>query len=200
MKHSQVKVAACRPLTADEQGAVLLAATRPRQVAAWLLMSAAGLRSASALALTVGDARAAVRDGVLRLARRDVKRARAATALPLRLEARVALALWLCARTDEPADAPLLGVSRVTLWSDFRSMFQAAGLAGLDVPGMLGTHVARKTFAARVFVAARERAAAEGSAVSPLEVARRALGHADLSTTIAYLPVAGEDVTAAILA
>lgn len=199
MTQNQIKRTACRPLTAAEQARVLLAATRARQVAAWLLMSGAGLRSASALALTVGDARLAVRDGVLRLPKSAVKRARAATTLPLRPEARVALGVWLCSRTDEPNEALLFGVSRVTMWADFRAMFSAAGLEGLDVPGLLGTHVARKTFARRVIVAARDAAKVNG-AIEPLEIARRALGHGSLATTVAYLPVSTEDVFDAILA
>ena len=199
MTQNQIKRTACRPLNSDEQTRVLMSATRARQVAAWLLMSGAGLRSASALALTLGDARLAVRDGVIRLPKSAVKRARAATVLPLRPEARVALGIWLCARTEEDNAAPLFGVSRVTMWCDFRAMFSAAGLEGLDVPGLLGTHAARKTFAKRVLVAARDAAKGNG-AIEPLEIARRALGHGSLATTVAYLPVSTEDVFDAILA
>jgi len=199
--------AACRPLTTTEIAATTAAlATGPdstRDVALFSLGCASAFRVSGLLALTVGDAREALRGGVLYLRRAGCKGHHAGHAVPLRDDARPAIERLLARRAIDGAtdpEAPLFAgrngdaLSRSQASRVLRAAFAKADLDGAAVPGLLATHSMRKTAAVRIHAAAKDRN------LDALETTRRLLGHKYLDSTRAYLPADDFDTLTAVMA
>jgi site-specific recombinase XerD len=84
---------------------------------------------------------------------------------------------------------PRKGVNRsITKVQAWRILHEA--VVANELTGTLGTHAMRKTFAHRVY----ERLGRD------LVKTQRALGHANINSTVSYLSCADEEIHAAILA
>lgn len=89
-----------------------------------------------------------------------------------------------CGAADGAAARPLAPISRVQA---YRILAAAFRVAGLDM-NSFGTHVMRKTFAARVYVALGE---------NPVKL-QKALGHRWISSTLAYINVDEAEIDRAV--
>ena len=166
-------------------------ATRARALA--VLGIRTGLRISELLSLTVGDVLAGgdVVDRVY-IERRNVKGKREGRSIALHPEARDALRAWILAMGSVPLESPLFPsqkkggpLGRIAAWKVLRRTFRRAG-----INGKVGTHTMRKTFARRIYNALGHDLIRTGMA----------LGHKSISSTIAYLSFAEEDIDAAVLA
>jgi site-specific recombinase XerD len=118
-------------------------------------------------------------------------------------EARAALSVWLealqkmlkgaldpqtpvfCSRVRDAATGLRRAISREQAWRLLTEAFEANELSG-----KLGTHAMRKTFANRMY----EKLGHD------LVKTQRALGHANINSTVQYLSFREEEIDAAILA
>lgn len=195
----------CRPLTDDE---VKLISTSfsgtygKRNKALFLLGVRTGFRISEMLSLRVGDLHQ-LRKIVDRVTvqRRHMKGGKAgktsSRTVLLHQQARDALDAWLQTLAKRKGGlSPELYVfksrtgenrpiSRVQAWRLLQEAFAANGLTG-----KLGTHCMRKTFANKVYDQLDGR----------LEKVQKALGHANINSTIQYLSFREEEIDAAILA
>jgi integrase len=123
--------------------------------------------------------------------------------VPLHPEARAALSVWLegltktakgtldpmtpvfCSRMKDPTTGRKRAISREQAWRILHAAFTSQGLQG-----KLGTHAMRKTFANRVYDLLKH----------DLVKTQRAMGHANINSTVAYLSFREEDIEAAVLA
>ncbi len=185
-----------RPLTDAEVQTVLggLHATRDR--ALFLLGLRTGFRISELLSLTLGDV---VQNGrfvdQISVARRNMKKKTAGRTVVLHPEARTALEELVRELQAEKQTGPetFLFLSREgenhpmnrrTAWSMLRAAYAAAGLTG-----RLGTHAMRKTFAKRIYKALG----------NDLLKTQKAMGHASITSTVAYLSVDEDEINDAIL-
>lgn len=210
------KETACRNLDAREVDALRAACDAGASVdpirdrALVEIMACEGFRVRGACSLTVGSARGALATGTLNLRASANKGGRRGHSVPLRPEAREALCA-LVARHDAhgtgQAREPLFRSRKkggflqpAQAYRIVRALFAAAGLVGLDVPGLLGCHSLRKSFAQNTLRAAERIATETGASPSmALVVVQRALGHQNLDTTKAYLALDGAAVNAAVM-
>jgi integrase len=173
-----------------------------RNKALFLLGVRSGFRISEMLSLRVGDLHqhGKIIDRVT-VQRRHMKGGKAgktsSRTVLLHHQAREALDAWLQAMaTRTGGRSPDLYVfksrtggnrpiSRVQAWRILQQAFAANGLTG-----KLGTHCMRKTFANKVYEQLDGR----------LEKVQKALGHANINSTIQYLSFREEDIDAAILA
>lgn len=189
----------CSPLSTDEITRTLEAldgAYADRDRALFLLGLRTGLRISELLSIRVGQVWS--QDQVLSrvyVERRAIKGKREGRSLPLHPEAAQALRLWLEKRirheSSLDSNAPLFssrkGNSELTRQAVGRILRQALSRAG--VTGRKGTHVCRKTFAAKMYQTLGH----------DLLRTSRALGHRSILTTISYLSFNQNEIDAAIL-
>ena len=189
-----------RPLTQLEIQAVLKSFRgkyQARDRALFLLGLKSGLRISELLSLRVGDViqyGAAVER--ISVERRATKGRREGRTVLLHPEAKEAIEVWLGeldARGRLDPDQFLFPsrkgrnrpVSRVHAWRVLRGAYTENKL-----PGKLGTHSMRKTFAARIYDALG----------GDLVKTQRALGHRNINSTAQYLSFKEEEIDEAILA
>ena len=189
----------CRPLTDSEVD--LVSATfggcyALRDRALFLLGVRTSFRISELRSLRAGDVlqHGRLADRVT-VRRRHTKGKTEGRAVVLHHQAREALAAWLDQLESEDAVAPDTylfrsrkgknrPISRQQAWTVLREAFDAN-----ELPGPLGTHSLRKTFAARVHEAL-------GGDVFKTQ---QALGHRSPSSTVAYLSFNQEELDEAIL-
>ncbi|MBI5240512.1 MAG: tyrosine-type recombinase/integrase [Elusimicrobia bacterium] len=186
-----------RPLT-DAEVKTVAGQLSARDRALFLLGVRSGFRVSELLSVRVQnvlDASGAVAERVY-VQRRSMKGRTCGRAVVLHPEARAAIGAWISELREAGAlnaAAPLFvsrkgdsqPIGRVQAWRVLRMAYSAAG-----VSGKLGTHAMRKTFAARVYELLGH----------DLVKTQRALGHASVNSTVAYLSFAEQDIEAAILA
>ncbi len=188
-----------RPLTQPEIHAVLKSFRgkyQARDRALFLLGLKSGLRISELLSLRVGDV---IQYGTMveriSVDRSSTKGGREGRTVLLHPEARAAIDLWLGELEAEgglESDRFLFPsrkgrnrpVSRVHAWRVLRGAYTEN-----ELPGKLGTHSMRKTFAARVYEALG----------GDLVKTQRALGHRNINSTAAYLSFKEEEIDQAIL-
>ena len=189
-----------RPLTQPEIQAVLKSFRgkyEARDRALFLLGLKSGLRISELLSLRVGDV---LEYGALSerisVERRATKGRREGRTVLLHPEAKEAIELWLRELEAEGRLEPdqflfpsrkgqNRPVSRVHAWRVLRRAYTEN-----ELPGKLGTHSMRKTFASRVYEALGR----------DLVKTQRALGHRNINSTAAYLSFNEEEIDQAILA
>jgi integrase len=201
----------CRPLTDAE---VLLVAKSfsgtfaQRNKALFVVGHRTGFRISELLSLTVGDV---LQHGKivdhLTVQRRHMKGGKAgktsSRTVALHPEARVAPSVWLetltkmlkgnldpmtpvfCSRVRDAATGLRRHISREQAWRILKEAFTSNELSG-----KLGTHAMRKTFCNRVYDLLKH----------DLVKTQRAMGHANVNSTVQYLSFREEEIDAAILA
>jgi integrase len=155
------------------------------------------------LALTVGGVQRHGRVVEQVTVARHMKQKTAGRTVPLHPEAWAALSVWpeqltgllqgalapqtlvFCSRVRDAATGLRRALSREAAWRLLTDAFEAHQL-----PGTLGTHAMRKTFANRVYEKLNH----------DMVKTQRALGHKNINSTVAYLSFREEDIAAAILA
>jgi integrase len=195
-----------RPLTEAEVQTISRSFTgvfAPRNQALFMVGHRTGFRISELLSLTVGDVQAngKVMERIT-VSRRHMKGKASGRTVPLHAEARAALSVWLevlqkrlkghldpltlvfCSRVKDPSTGLRRAISREQGWRILHDAFAAHGLEG-----KLGTHAMRKTFCNRVYEALRH----------DLVKTQRAMGHANINSTVQYLSFREEDITDAIL-
>lgn len=186
-----------RPLT-DTEIKAIAGRLSVRDRALFTLGLRSGFRVSELLSVRVQDVvdqAGAILDRVY-VSRGHMKGRATGRAVVLHPEARAAIAAWLEElRADGPLDpkAPLFvsrkgaahAIGRVHAWRILQTAYSRAGISG-----KLGTHAMRKTFASRVYELLGH----------DLVKTQRALGHASINSTVAYLSFADSEVEAAILA
>ena len=204
----------CRPLTTDEVRRIYeaLGDNRwgPRDQAFFAVGISTGFRFTEVVTLKVGDvyANKAVMGHIRRPARimKGKKRGRAVRVHP---RCRAALRVWINQMIEiwgEPDKRYLHpkmylfqsqeGSNRHLSYNRARSMIKdAAQRAGIyEAPGLIGTHIMRKTYANRVYEYF-EREYLEGrSSTNPLVATQEALGHTSIAATQSYLSFRFSDV------
>ena len=124
-------------------------------------------------------------------------------AVALHPEARAALSVWLerltkmlkgtldpatpvfCSRVRDKSTGLRRHISREQAWRILKEAFNSNELAG-----KLGTHAMRKTFCNRMYDKLNH----------DLVKTQRAMGHANINSTVQYLPFREEEIDAAVLA
>jgi len=186
-----------RPLT-DAEVKTTAGQLSARDRALFLLGVRSGFRVSELLSVRVADvldAAGAVASRVY-VERRSMKGHNSGRSVVLHPEAREAIGSWITELREAGAlapESPLFvsrkgerqSIGRVHAWRVLRRAYGRAGISG-----KLGTHAMRKTFAARVYELLGH----------DLVKTQRALGHASVNSTVAYLSFAESDIEAAILA
>lgn len=186
-----------RPLT-DAEVKTITAQLSVRDRALFLLGVRSGFRVSELLSVRLQDVLDAAGAVLTRVyvERRNMKGRTSGRAVVLHPEARAAIAAWVEELREAgvlQAAAPLFvsrkgeahSIGRVQAWRVLRAAYATAGISG-----KLGTHAMRKTFAGRVYELLGH----------DLVKTQRALGHASINSTVAYLSFAESDIDAAILA
>jgi integrase len=196
-----------RPLTDEEVRTISKSFTgtfAKRNLALFIVGHRTGFRISELLSLTVGDV---LHNGKILQAvsvrRRHMKGKTSGRTVPLHPEARAALSVWLeamtktakgsldpmtpvfCSRVKDPTTGRKRAISREQAWRILKEAFSAN-----ELQGKLGTHAMRKTFANRCY----ERLGHD------LVKTQRAMGHANINSTVQYLSFREEEIDAAILA
>ncbi len=195
-----------RPLTADEEARLLASYTglyHNRDRLFYLLARWTGARVSQALYLKVRDVYDLSRGKPLDLVyfpRQSRKAKREGQAMPLKPVVQEAITAWvgdlqrwgrltpelpLFVSQVRARDGTPKALDRHTATRELQARCEALGFTG-----RLSSHTARKTFARHVYQRSGHN----------LITCQRALGHANIQTTLSYLSVADEDVFAAILA
>lgn len=189
----------CRRLSDPEVTAILTVLSenryRLRDRALFLLGIRSGFRISELLSLTIGDVfqNGAVSD-YISVARRNMKKKKAGRTVPLNTEAKAAICEMLEDRArdglPDPKDALFKSregtsrpLGRVMAWKILHHAYRACGLAG-----KLGTHSMRKTFAENV----------HETLGRDIFKTQKAMGHASLNSTAAYLSVDEDEIYEAI--
>jgi integrase len=200
----------CRPLSDEEVSLVAKSFSgtyAKRNKALFLVGHRTGFRISELLSLTVGTVQqhGKITDAIT-VQRRNMKGGKAgktsSRTVRLHPEAKASLNVWLevlqkrlggslssstpvfCSRVHR-GDGELRAISRVQAWR----ILQEAYLSN-EMPGKLGTHAMRKTFANRMYELLKH----------DLVKTQRALGHANINSTVQYLSFREEEIDAAILA
>lgn len=200
----------CRPLSDEEVSLVAKSFSGTygkRNKALFLMGHRTGFRISELLSLTVSNVlqHGKIMDAIT-VQRRNMKGGKAgktnSRTVRLHPEAKAALSVWLevlqkrlggtldpqtpvfCSRVHGD-DGTLRAISRVQAWR----ILQDAYLSN-ELPGKLGTHAMRKTFANRMYEHLNH----------DLVKTQRALGHANINSTVQYLSFREEEIDAAILA
>ncbi len=200
----------CRPLTDAEVSLIAKSfggTFAKRNKALFVVGHRTGFRISELLSLRVGDVlqHGKILDQIS-VQRRYMKGGKAGKTsgrtVPLHPEARAALSVWLealtkmkgtldpqtpvfCSRVKDPTTGLKRAISREQAWRILKEAFNAN-----ELQGKLGTHVMRKTFCNRVYEKLNR----------DLVKVQRAMGHANINSTVAYLSFREEDIAAAILA
>jgi integrase len=200
----------CRPLTDEEVKTISQSfggTFGKRNKALFVVGHRTGFRISELLSLTVGDvmAHGKILDQISVL-RRHMKGGKAGKTsgrtVPLHPEARAALSVWLefltkikrtldpqtpvfCSRVKDPSTGLKRAISREQAWRILKEAFNAN-----ELQGKLGTHAMRKTFANRMYDKLNH----------DLVKCQRAMGHANVNSTVAYLSFREEDISDAMLA
>ena len=198
-------------LTPDQEAAVRAALTKfpLRDQALVELLLGSGYRVTEALSLTVTDVWAAGRvRGRVTVRRAQMKGGkspwkRSVTARSVALNPRVVAAIeaYLFSRygsagpidPSEPLFPSRSGGGRLSRWRVNQLVHQVLEAAGVDSrpgTGQYGTHTLRKTFCKAVYRLSN----------NDLALTRIAMAHTSISTTQAYLPIAGEEVDRVVMA
>jgi integrase len=201
----------CQPLSDEE--VTLLAKSfsgtyAKRNKALFVVGHMTGFRISELLSLRVGDVmqHGKILDQI-GVQRRHMKGGKAGKTsgrtVKLHPEARAALSVWLevlqkqmggtlapelpvfCSRVKDPATGLKRAVSREQAWRILKEAFNAN-----ELQGKLGTHAMRKTFCNRVYEHLNH----------DLVKTQRAMGHANINSTVQYLSFREEEIDAAILA
>jgi len=187
----------CRPLRPDEIREVAQSfggRYQWRDRALFVVGLYTGFRITELLSMRWQDC---VRQGqvtdALTIARRHMKQHQRGRTVALHPEARAALARWYA--DDQPASGTLhvfrsrkgqnRPLTRQTAWQILMEAYLSCGMSG-----RLGTHSLRKTFAGAV----HEQLGRD------LRRTQQALGHANIGSTIHYLPVTDAEIQQAIIA
>jgi integrase len=193
-----------RPVTADEEARLLASYTglyHHRDTLFYLLCRWTGARVSQALYLKIRD----VYDGrraldLVYFPRQSRKGKREGQAMPLKPVVQEAVTAWvgdlqrwgllapelpLFVSQVRARDGTPKALDRHTATRELQARCEALGFTG-----RISSHTARKTFARHVYQRSGHN----------LITCQRALGHANIQTTLSYLSVADEDVFAAILA
>ncbi len=180
-----------RPMT-DAEVARVRAQLKPRDHCLFVLGIRTGFRISELLSLKISDV---LQGGevlaTIYVRRRDMKGETAGRGVPLHPAARAELAAWTKSLVGAGAapDSPLFPIpggramTRRGAWKVLTRAYRRAG-----VFGHLGTHTMRKRYAAVVY----ERLGHD------LIKTQKAMGHASVSSTQAYLAFADSDVNDAI--
>ena len=201
----------CRPLTDAEVSLVAKSFSgtfAKRNKALFVVGHRTGFRISELLSLTAGDVRqhGKIVDH-LSVQRRHMKGGKAgktsSRTVALHPEARAALSVWLetltkmlkgtldpmtpvfCSRVRDTATGLRRHISREQAWRILKAAFTSNELSG-----KLGTHAMRKTFCNRVYDLLKH----------DLVKCQRAMGHANINSTVQYLNFREEEIDAAILA
>ena len=201
-------MAACKPLNKQEISLMLETFTGRaaiRNVALLTIGIQLGFRISELLSLRVADVllRGRIRDSVT-VGKSRTKGQRSARTVPLGPEAKQCVERLLTLLRKQgrfDMNAPLFqGQKRkgraITRAHAAHVLRAAADKAG--IPGQVGTHSLRKTFAHNTHnhLSAQQR---NGVRVDPLIAVSRALGHRSLQSTASYLPFAEQCISEAIL-
>jgi integrase len=190
----------CRALTEAEVALVQRSfggTYAARDKALFLLGVKSGFRISELLSLRVADVQPHHQIAAqVTVRRRHMKTQREGRTVPLHPDAKAALATWLLQLHSLREVTPQTyvfqsrkGVNRpITKVQAWRILHDA--VVANELTGTLGTHAMRKTFAHRVY----ERLGRD------LVKTQRALGHANINSTVSYLSCADEEIHAAILA
>lgn len=166
-----------RHLTAEEINTIVGKIPTPRDKALFLLGVSTGFRISELLSLTVADV---ATDGKLKdhltVEAKKMKGGKKCRTVILGNTAKQALASLLHL---EP-NTPLFPITKQHFWRVLKS---ACKVGGID-PTLVGTHSMRKTFAQRVY---------KGLG-NDIYATSKALGHANIATTVAYLGVEQEKI------
>jgi integrase len=200
----------CRPLTDEEVHIVSRSfggTFAKRNKALFIVDHRTGFRISERLSLTVADMvqHGKVQDHIT-VSRRHMKGGgtgkTSGRTVALHPEARAALSVWLevltkmkgtldpqmpvfCSRVKDPTTGLNRAISREQAWRILKEAFSANELSG-----KLGTHIMRKTFCNRMYDKLNH----------DLVKTQKAMGHANINSTVAYLSFREEDITDAILA
>ena len=201
----------CRPLTDAEVSLVgksFSGTFAQRNKALFVVGHRTGFRISELLSLTVADVQqhGKIVDH-LPVQRRHMKGGKAgktsSRTVALHPEARAALSVWLetltkmlkgtldpmtpvfCSRVRDTTTGLRRHISREQAWRILKEAFTSNELAG-----KLGTHAMRKTFCNRVYDLLKH----------DLVKTQRAMGHANVNSTVQYLSFREEEIDAAILA
>jgi integrase len=201
----------CRPLTDAEVSLVAKSfggTFAARNRALFIVGHRTGFRISELLSLHVGDVmqHGKILDQI-GVQRRHMKGGKAGKTsgrtVKLHPEARAALSVWLeisgkrlkddldpatpvfCSRVKDPTTGLKRAVSREQAWRILKEAFSAN-----ELQGKLGTHAMRKTFCNRVYEHLNH----------DLVKTQRAMGHANVNSTVQYLSFREEEIDAAILA
>jgi integrase len=200
----------CRPLTDAEVSLIAKSfggTFAKRNRALFIVGHRTGFRISELLSLAVGDVlqHGKILDQIT-VQRRHMKGGKAGKTsgrtVPLHPEARAALSVWLevlakmkgalapdtpmfCSRVKDPTTGLKRAVSREQAWRILREAFHAN-----ELQGKLGTHAMRKTFCNRMYEKLNH----------DLVKCQRAMGHANINSTVAYLSFREEEITDAFLA
>jgi len=90
-----------------------------------------------------------------------------------------------CSRVKDPSTGLKRAISREQAWRIIKEAFNAN-----ELQGKLGTHAMRKTFANRMYDKLNH----------DLVKCQRAMGHANINSTVAYLSFREEEISEAMLA
>jgi site-specific recombinase XerD len=201
----------CRPLTDAEVSLVAKSFSGTygtRNKALFVVGHRTGFRISELLSLTVGDVwqHGKIVDH-LTVRRRHMKGGKtgktSSRTVALHPEARAALSVWLemltkmlkgildpmtpvfCSRVRDKATGLRRHISREQAWRILKEAFTSN-----EFTGKLGTHVMRKTFCNRMYDKLNH----------DLVKTQRAIGHANVNSTVQYLSFREEEIDAAILA
>lgn len=190
----------CRPLSDAEAQAVydVLGANHyaVRDRALFALGERTGFRISELLSLRVGDVWQNGRiPNEVAVARRNMKKKREGRKIDLHDKAKAAIQVWLDelfkAGFSDPQtflfksrEGENRAITRYMAWTILKKAFNKCGLSG-----KLATHSLRKTFAKRM------KEALGGD----LQALQKAMGHAQITSTMSYLEVDEEKIRAAIL-
>ena len=168
-----------------------------RDRALFVLGVKTGLRISELLSVTVGDVlqHGRIADRIT-IRRRHMKRKVEGCTVPLHPEVKDALAEWIAhlqERAPVSISPPVFlsrkGVGRA-IGRKHAWRIPTTNYAGSNLPGTLGTHAMRKTFANKVHVLLGR----------DLVKTQRALGHRNINSMVAYLSFMEEEIDEAILA
>jgi integrase len=201
----------CRPLTDAEVSLVAKSfggTFAARNRALFVVGHRTGFRISELLSLRMGDVtqhgKILEQIGVQRKHMKGGKPGKTSGRMvKLHPEARAALSVWLevlqkrmggtlaletpvfCSRVKDPTTGLKRAISREQAWRILKDAFYAN-----ELEGKLGTHAMRKTFCNRVYDLLKH----------DLVKTQRAMGHANVNSTVSYLSFREEEIDAAILA
>ena len=176
-------MAGSKPLSSDEVSRIVTLLSSPRDRALFVVGVYTGFRISELLSLKVKNCyqNGHVLERIL-VERRHMKGKRTSRAVPLHKEAICYLELYI--ESDWSSDRLIFDISR----SQAHRIIKAA-VDKAEIEGRVSTHSMRKTFAKRIYYALGK----------DLVNTQKAMGHASVSSTVAYLSFDQEEIDKAIL-